>query len=42
MPWFKPYVEFNTEKIKQATSTFKKDFFKSLNNSDFGKTMENL
>ena len=40
--WMKKYIGFNTEKRKNATNDFEKDFFKLMINSACGTTMENL
>ena len=41
-PFIAPYIKMNSDLRSKATNDFEKDFLKGMNNSLFGKTMENL
>ena len=38
----RPYIDFNTQKRKEATMDADRNLFNLLNNAVYGKAMENL
>ena len=40
--WSKKCIDFNIDKRRNAVNSSEKDFFKLINNSVYGKIMENL
>ena len=41
-PWIEAYIRMNTEIRRGARTEFETNFYKLINDSVFGKTMENL
>lgn len=40
--WLKPFIDFNTEKRKNAQNAFESKLYKGFSNSTYGKSIENV
>ena len=41
-PWLAKYIKYNREQSSKAKTKFEKQFYKLMNNSFYGKTIENI
>ena len=41
-PWLAKYIKYNTEQRSKAKTEFEKHFYKLMNNSFYGKTIDNI
>ena len=41
-PWLAKYIKYNAEHTSKATTDFQKHFYKLMNNSIYGKTIEEI
>ena len=41
-PWWEKYIDYNAKKRAEVDLDFRKDYHRSLSNSFFGKTMEDV
>ena len=41
-PWLENYIEYNTEQRSKSKTKFEKHFYKLMNNSFYGKKVENI
>ena len=41
-PWLAKYIKYNTEQRSKAKTEFEKHFYKPMNNSFYGESIENI